>query len=177
MEGTEQAIRKGFADYKKYILDTTERELRTWCWDLLNAAIRWREGNMRAHNFTGNLLNSIVVCLYRNGKPVIAYFSASLVGEAIYPKMSAPGRYLFSRDYEGARSRYRPEVETDRGWGKADAEAFFENYSPRGRNLFDIVVAYTVEYAGFVEQERQTTGALQTWNTAKTTGLQFMEIA
>lgn len=176
MAGISQAISKGFTDYKQYILRTTEKELRQWCWELLNAAIQWREKNTRAHNFTGNLLNSITVCLYRRNSPVIAYYSSSLVPEAIRPKMSAPKRSYFKRDYEGARSVYKPEVVTNRGWGKDDAEAFFESYSPRGNNLFDIVVAYTTEYAGFIEYERQTTGALQTWQQARNTGINFMEL-
>lgn len=176
MEGISQTISKAFSAYKKYILETVEKELREWCWDLLNAAILWRERNRGAHDFTGNFLNSITVCLYRKNAPVIAYYSSSLVPDAIRPKMSAPKRSYFKRDYEGARSVYKPEVATNRGWSRDDAEAFFESYSPRGKNLFDIVVAYTAEYAGFIEHERQTTGILQTWRQARNTGIKFMEL-
>ena len=132
------------------------------------------------HNFTGNLLNSIVVCLYREKSPTIAYFSSSLVPEAIRPKMSGPRRraYVFRPDYDGVYgSKYRPEVKTNKGWGRDDAENFFESYIPNGRNLFDIVVAYTVEYADWVNQQRGTTGILETWKEAKSTGMTFMEVA
>ena len=180
MAGTnEQIISQALKDYEKYILNTTERELRTWCWNLLEEAIRWRQSIPDAHNFTGNLLNSIVVCLYREKSPVIAYFASSLVPEAIHPKMSVRKRraYYFRPDYEGQESKYRPEVKTNKGWGKDDAQKFFERYVPDGNNLFDIVVAYTVEYADWVQMERGTTGILQTrWN-AKMTGAQFMQIA
>lgn len=180
MAGTNKEIlEKGFKDYYKYICDTAEKELREWCWDLLTSAIRWRESNPQAHNFTGNLLNSIVVCLYRENNPVIAYFSSSLVGEAIRPKMRQRTRrsYVFNPDYDGAFSKYRPEVQTNGGWGRDDAERFFESYTPRENNLFDIVVAYTVEYADWVNQQRGTTGIMQTWQQAKVTGMTFMQLA
>lgn len=180
MAGTnEQIINQALKDYEKYILDTTERELRSWCWYLLDQAIRWRQCNPDKHNFTGNLLNSIVVCLYREKKPVIAYFAYSLVPEAIHPKMSVRKRraYHFDPDYEGVESEYRPSVKTNKGWGRDDAREFFWRYVPDGKNLFDIVVAYPVEYANFIEMVNHTTGILQTrWN-AKMTGAQFMQIA
>lgn len=181
MAGTNKHIlEQAFKDYRKYILDVTENELRKWCFGMLESAIRFREQNPLAHNFTGNLLNSIVVCLYREKSPVIAYFSSSLVPEAIRPKMSGPRRraYVFRPDYEGVYgSKYRPEVKTNKGWGRDDAEKFFESYIPNGRNLFDIVVAYTVEYADWVNQQRGTTGILETWKEAKKTGMEFMEVA
>lgn len=173
-------IKEGFKNYRKYILDATERELKKYCWGLLNSAITSRERNDRAYNYTGNLLNSIVVCLYRKGQPVIAYFSSSLVPEAIYPKMSGPRKrsYVFRPDYEGVYdSKYRPTVPTNKGWGKDDAERFFEEYTPRGRNMFDIVVAYTVEYAEWVEVQRQTTGIIDTYDDAKRVGLTFMQLS
>lgn len=178
-ETNQQILDRAFKDYEKYILKTTERELRTWCWNILEDAIKWRQGLPEAHNFTGNLLNSIVVCLYREKSPVIAYFSSSLVPEAIHPKMSVRKRrhYRFSPDYDGANSKYLPTVKTNKGWGRDDAEKFFERYVPDGNNLFDIVVAYTVEYADWVQAQRGTTGILQTrWN-AKVTGSRFMKIA
>ena len=179
MAGTNrQILDQAFKDYKKYIINTAERELRMWCWNLLQGAIKWRESNPQAHNFTGNLLNSIVVCLYKERHPVIAYFSSSLVGEAIHPKMSVRKRkaYYFNPDYEGVESKYKPEVKTNKGWGKDDAEEFFERYVPRSGNLFDIVVAYSTEYAEWVQMERGTTGIMQTWQQAKVTGTEFMQI-
>lgn len=180
MAGTNrQILDQAFKEYRKYILDTTEKELREYCGDLLDSAIMWRQANPLAHNFTGNLLNSIVICLYREKAPIIAFFSSSQVRAALYPKMSyrKKRRYFFDPDYDGAVSKYRPEVKTNRGWGRDDARKFFESYMPKGRNLFDIVVAYTVEYADWVNTERGTTGIFQTWQDAKSTGMTFMKLA
>ena len=170
-------IATAFQGFEKQILDTAEKELRKYCWSLLNSAIKSREQNDRAHNFTGNLLNSIVVCLYRRKSPVIAYFAADLVPEAIHPKMTRrKNPYFFNQDYKGEKSSYRPEVKTNMGWGRHDAEAFFENYVPRGKNLFDVVVAYPVEYADWVETKRKTTGILQTKDDALKIGMTFMQL-
>ena len=169
-------IDKVFKDFEKRILDTTERELQKYCWRILDAAIKARERNPKAHNFTGNLLNSIVVCLYRRKNPVIAYYSSSLVLEAIRPKMRKRKRIpvSFNPDYEGRITKYLPTVQTNGGWGYEDAQEFFESYTPHGDNMFDIVVAYTTEYANWVEMERQTTGILQTRKFARRAGMTFM---
>lgn len=173
-------IDTAFKDFEKQIMDMTEQELKKYCWSILQSAIKAREMNPNAHDFTGNLLNSIVVCLYRRRSPVIAYYSFSLVGEAIRPKMrvlsTKEKRYGFNPDYSGERSVYKPTVNTNGGWGKDDAEAFFESYVPKGKNMFDIVVAYTVEYANWVEIQRQTTGILQTQKFAERAGMTFMEL-
>lgn len=166
-------------NYRKYILDTTEKELSAYCWRLLDSAIKNREQNDAAHDFTGNLLNSIVICLYREGSPAIAYYASSLVPEAISPKMKQRKRrrYFFRPDYSGENSAYLPTIQTNGGWGRDDAEEFFESYNPRGRNMFDIVVAYTVEYAKWVEVQRQTTGIINTHGEAKKVGLTFMQVS
>ena len=94
--------------------------------------------------------------------------------------MSGPRKrsYVFRPDYEGVNgSKYRPEVPTDRGWGADDAEKFLLSYKPQGRNMFDIVIAYPVEYATWVEQNRGTTGILQTYSYADKTGVTFMKLA
>ena len=177
---TKDILDKAFKDYYKYICDTAEKELREWCDGLLDSAIKWRMTDPAAHNFTGNLLNSIVICLYREKSPVVAFFSSGRVRAALYPKMSLrhKRRYVFRPDYDGkSESRYLPEVETNRGWGRDDAVKFFESYSPDGDNLFDIVVAYTTEYAEWVQLERGTTGAITTWAEAKHTGMTFMQLA
>lgn len=181
MAGTNAAILdKGFKDYYKYICDTTEKELREYCADLLEGAIKWRMVNPEAHNFTGNLLNSIVIGLYREKMPVIAFLSSGKVKAALYPKMSErkKRRYVFRPDYDGASvSKYMPEVKTNKGWGRDDATKFFESYTPGGNNLFDIVVAYTVEYADWVDMQRGTTGIMQTWQQAKVSGMTFMRLS
>ena len=41
-------------------------------------------------------------------------------------------------------------------------------------DLFDIVVAYPVEYASWVEKQRSTTGILQTYAYAERVGTTFL---
>lgn len=179
MARNKATIQKAVENYKnQVIIPTMEAELKKWCSHILDAAIMARQRNPRAHNLTGNLLNSIVVCLYRNGDPVIAYFSSDIVPEAILPKMRKRlrKRVFFKRDYDGKESAYLPTIETNGGWGKDDAQEFFESYTPKGNNLFDVVVAYTVEYANWVQMERGTAGILQTLQYAERTGKQFMRL-
>ncbi len=155
-----------------------ENELKKWCSRLLDAAIMARQRNPEAHNFTGNLLNSIVVCLYRNRKPVMAWYAADRVPKAIMPKMRKRQRkrIFFKTDYDGEESAYLPTVETNGGWGYEDAQEFFETYTPKGNYLFDIVVAYPVEYANWVQMHRATTGILNTWAYAERTGRTFLRL-
>lgn len=163
-------IDKAIKDYKLYIYDKTEETLREWCDDLLYSAIKWRLRDPLAHNFTGNLINSIVVGLYRNQTCIYACYAAGKVPKAIRPKMSGPRKrsYVFRPDYEGVNgSKYRPEIPTDKGWGENDAENFLMSYKPQGNNMFDIVVAYPVEYGEWVEMERGTTGILRTYEQAE----------
>ena len=171
-------INKAFKDFKKEIVEVTRAELNKWCWDILESAIRARENNPNAHDFTGNLLNSIVVCLYENGEPYVPYFAADLVPSAIRPKMKKRlrKRVFFNPDYSGAKSAYLPTIDTNGGWGRDDANKFFASYRPQGRNMFDIVVAYTVEYADWVDTQRKTTGFLETKKFALRTGVQFLQL-
>ena len=180
MAGTNKDILdQAFKDYELYICDKTEDTLREWCDDLLYNAVKWRVKNPEAHNFTGNLLNSIVVGLYRERACVYACYAAGQVPKAIRPKMTARRyAYHFRWDYDKAQNtRYKAEVQTDRGWGEEDAEKFVMSYKPDGHNLFDIVVAYTVEYADWVNMQRGTTGIMQTWQQAKISGMTFMQLA
>lgn len=123
-----------------------------------------------AHDFTGNLLNSIVVCLYRERKPILAWYAYESIDNAIAPKMTAPKRYWFESDYQNTESAYHykspAEVETDMGFGENDAKRFFMGYKPKGKNMFDIIVAYTTEYAEWVEMHRHTTGVLRAYENA-----------
>lgn len=179
MPRNKQVITKAVADYEKnVIIPTMEKALKKWCWQILNAAILARQRNPKAHNFTGNLLNSIVVGLYRNKKPVIAYYASDLVPEAIRPKMRKRERrrVFFHRDYDDKDSAYLPTIDTNGGWGKDDAEEFFESYRPKGNYLFDIVVAYSVEYANWVQMQRATTGILNTLQYAERTGRTFLRL-
>lgn len=178
MPQNKRTVAKALEGYKVYIADCTESQLKKYCWSLLDKAIKSRQQAPGAHNFTGNFLNSIVVCLYREGNPVIAYYSSSLVPEAIVPKMRKRirRRVFFSKDYDGEQSAYLPTVDTNGGWGKDDAQKFFEYYKPSGNNLFDIVVAYTVEYADWINYERGTAGFLNTLQCAENIARTFLEI-
>ena len=161
MVNNKSIIAKAVEQYKaNIIIPTMEKHLRKWCWEILDAAIKARQRNPQAHNFTGNLLNSIVV------------------PEAIMPKMKKRlrKRVFFKRDYDGEESAYLPTVETNGGWGRDDAQEFFETYKPKGNNLFDIVVAYTVEYANWIQMERGTAGILNTYAYAERTGKTFLKL-
>lgn len=179
MARNKAVITKAVEDYKnRVIIPTMEARLKSWCSQILDASLLARQRDPKAHNFTGNLLNSIVVCLYRNKEPVMAWFASDRVPEAIVPKMKKRQRkrVFFSRDYDGTESAYLPTVETNGGWGKDDAQNFFENYVPKGNNLFDVVIAYPVEYADWVQMHRATTGILNAYQYVERTGMRFMKL-
>lgn len=179
MARNKQTIHKAVEDYKaKVIIPAVEARLKLWCSQILDASILARQRNPAAHNFTGNLLNSIVVCLYKNREPVMAWYASDRVPEAIAPKMKKRQRkrVFFSPDYDGEESAYLPTVETNGGWGKDDAQNFFENYMPKGNNLFDVVIAYPTEYADWVEMNRATTGILNTYQYVQRTGMTFLRL-
>lgn len=178
MPGTKAIIHKAFADYRKEIFDEVENRCRKFCTDLCQEAIKARQNNEAAHNYTGNLINSIVVCLYRDKEPINAYYAAQYAPKAIQVKMRLRKRkhYRFNPDYEGDKSTYLPEVQTNGGWGEDDARHFFQDYVPKGRNLFDIVVAYPVEYGKWVEAKRSSTGILQAYSHAEAVGVTYLKL-
>ena len=173
-------VEKAFKAFDRQVRDETRRELNLWCWSIVESAVRARLNNPEAHNFTGNLLNSIVVCLYENGRPYAPYYASDVPGvtSAIRRKMKPvlEKRIYLRRDYEGRSSVYTPTVDTNGGWGRDDAEAFFTMFRPDGKNMFDVVVAYTVEYADWVDMQRKTTGFLETRKFAERTGVTFMRL-
>jgi hypothetical protein len=181
MSATNKHILDAIDDYRKKIIDEVERRCRDYCQDLCWAAIRYRRENPDAHDFTGNLLSSIVVCLYRERKPLTAYYaSEQFIPKAIQVKMSANNkyrkRYFFNPDYSGDTSMFRADVKTDKGWGENDARLFFNSFTPKGNNLFDIVVAYPVEYADIIENERSTTGIIDTYTHAEKVGVFWLKL-
>ncbi len=178
MPGTKSIIHQAIADYRKGIFDEVENRCRKFCTDLCQEAIKARQNNEAAHNYTGNLINSIVVCLYRDKEPINAYYAAQYVPKAIQVKMRLRKRkrYRFNPDYDGDKSTYLPEVQTNGGWGEDDARHFFQDYVPKGKNLFDIVVAYPVEYGKWVESKRGTTGILQAYSHAETVGVTYLKL-
>lgn len=165
--------------YWNSILNEVENQCRSYCVKLCTEAVKARQTNPKAHNFTGNLLNSIVVCLYRQGNPVYACYAAQYAAAAIQMKMKQRKRrrYFFNPDYDGEKSAYLPTIQTNGGWGVEDARDFFYEHKPSGKNLFDIVVAYPVEYANWVEQQRSSTGIVQTYQFAENIGINFLKIA
>ena len=60
--------------------------------------------------------------------------------------------------------------------GAYDARMFFASYKPDGNNMFDIVVAYPVEYAEFIEIQRGTAGFMQTLQYVDRIGITFLQI-
>lgn len=178
--GNRTVLNKAFLDFENQIRAKVRERLSQWCAELVKKAVDFRLGDYQAHNFTGNLLNSIVVVLYENRKPVRAYYSSEdgRVKSAIMRKMTARKKpYVFSKlDYEGRLSTYAATIETNRGFGVNDARNFFNEFRPSGKNSFDVVVAYTVEYADFVEFQRGTTGFLIEKSWAKQSGMTFMEL-
>ncbi len=171
-------IHNAIAEYRTKIFDEVESRCRKFCTDLCQEAIRARKNAPGAHNFTGNLINSIVVCLYRDREPINAYYAAQYVPKAIQVKMRQRTRkhYRFNPDYDGDKSHYLPTVQTNGGWGEDDARHFFQDYVPKGKNLFDIVVAYPVEYGNWVETQRSTTGILQAYSHAETVGVTYLKL-
>ena len=84
--------------------------------------------------------------------------------------------YRFNPDYDGDKSHYLPTVQTNGGWGEDDARNFFQNYTPKGKNLFDIVIAYPVEYANWIEIKRGTTGIMRAYSWSEQVSVQYLKL-
>lgn len=146
----------------KFIEKQVETSVEKKCMELTQrlcmVGLHYRETNPQAHNFTGNLINSIVAALYYNGVEKYAEYASRTVGKpAIRIKMTAPRCYHFRQDWEGEESNIKAEVETNQGWGIQDASKFVKSYHPKTKGWV-ITLAYPVEYARFVEEKRQSTG-------------------
>lgn len=181
----ETILRKGIEDFRKQQYDKLEKKLIRYCGTLLTQAINARLSADKAHNFTGNLINSIVVGLFREGNLVMFVTPGQEQGidRPIMKKMSYPFKYFFSEtkkktkgghhsvgldwDQTHPSSYYKPEMKTNLIWGFTDAKRFINTY-PADKNVaFQIVVGYTTEYASFVESKRGTTGYLRMVEWAK----------
>ena len=179
-------VKKAARDFERLMEQTIYDTLFKWCGQTLDLAIELRERDRNAHNFTGNLLNSIVVILYTRTKripqTVDFFFAAEEVKPAIAPKMSSvttrgkarKNLYHFHPDYDQRDSRYRPTIPVNGRWGYEDAAKFANSYSPTMDVPFTIVVAYTVEYAEFIEQQRHTAGYLQIKKATEKAAVQFI---
>ena len=176
MSATEKWVNKALEEYHKQMEDEVEERCRSFCLELCRSAVWFRLREPNAHNFTGNLINSIVVALYRKKNPIYASYANDIMPKAIGGKMTqSHGRYYFRRDYDSEEhTAYVPEVETNESLGLDDAMRVVQSYRPVGKNMFDILVAYSTEYAEFVEDERATTGFLNTYDNAKYVGIKFL---
>lgn len=177
----EAILRQGLLEFRKQQYDLLEKKLVKYCGRLLNEAIDARlEASYagKGHNFTGNLINSIVVGLFREGNLVMFVLpDATEVGRPIMKKMSYPFKYYFSEVHKKSRggrrslgldwdqthpsSFYSPELKTNLLYGNTDAKLFIRGYQADKNAVFQIVVGYTTEYASFVETKRGTTGYLK----------------
>lgn len=141
------------------VYDRMEKKLLKFCEQVCAQAVNFRLSTPNAHDFTGNLLGSIAVALYRKGRLIHAVYSADDVKAPTHTKMTHPHSYFFVVDYSGEKhTAYKATVKTDEGYGPNDAESFVVYYEPNPNAIFEIVCAYTTEYATWVEMERQTTG-------------------
>lgn len=175
MDGNKMVIRNFFKNFGKQIVDekfgmTVDDvilgELQLFAQNIVYKAVEEREKNPQKHDFTGNLLNSIVSAVYKDKQFKKAFFSADIgLKKPRYYEMTAShkgtGKYHFKIDYEGKESNYKAEIETLHRKGVDDAYEFISTYMP-DINGYVIVVAYTTDYADWVEQQRATTGFLAT---------------
>lgn len=171
-------LRNGLQKFRKEQYDLLEAKLVKFCGKIMSQAIDARLLADGAHNFTGNLINSIVVGLFREGK-LVMYVSPDpwVVDKPIMKKMTYPFKYYFSESNKKSRggrrslgldwdqthpsSFYSPEMKTNKSYGGTDAKRFIQSYNASPNMVFQIVVGYTTEYASFVESKRGTTGYMQ----------------
>ena len=168
MAGANQAVlKKAFTDFEVEMHLETVKRIKLHCQNILVKAIqnRLKMSHTKGHDYTGNLINSIVVVLYQDGE-IADIWTAGEQGQIQKPKfrkMSARKKlYVYSNDYSRTSSRYRAEVPTNRGFADEDIQNFLNTNIPSVQKGFCITVAYTVEYAEWVEIERATTGFVRT---------------
>lgn len=177
MNDNSKVIRQAFKEFAKQIDNEVQRETELLAQNLVYYAVKQRESTPGKHDFTGNLLNSIVSAVYKDKSLTKAYFSGEtgIKAPRYYEMTASHGRYHFKVDYEGVTSNYTPDIETLRRKGLDDAYEFVSTYTPQ-INGFVIVVAYTTDYADFVEQQRKTTGFLSTFKYANKVATQMFQL-
>lgn len=172
-------MKSAMKEFRKEQYDILEKKLVKYCGLILTKAIDARLENtsssrLKGHNFTGNLINSIVVGLFREGN-LVMYVTPSAeqgIDPPIRKKMTYPFNYYFSENKKKSKygldwdqthpsSYYEPELKTNQQKGGTDAKRFIHSYKPAKRAVFQIVVGYTTEYASFVEEKRKTTGYMK----------------
>lgn len=177
MNTNKKIVRDAFKEFKKEMEDICLKWINEYARSIVYKAIEYRLSEKEAHNFTGNLLNSIVAAVYYNREFKSASFSGETgIRQPRYYEMTAShGRYFFKVDYNGKKSVYVPEIETLRRKGIDDAYEFVSTYTPK-MDGYVVVVAYTTEYAEFVELERHTTGYLKTFKYADKIGRNYFQL-
>lgn len=165
---TEQADKYLKEYYKEVIIPRVEKKIAYTAQKLVEKAFKYREEAPEKHDFTGNLLNSIVVCTYKKDSPVAVYYVADQAPKATRVKMTKRDKpYHFDSDYSKTESTYIADIETNKGLGIDDAKEFFATFNPNTHAEYAIVVAYPTEYADFVERFRRTTGFAWEYTYAK----------
>ena len=181
-------IDKAFKEFAQHIDKATYDALDKWCVEILRKAVFERLHPMGGHNFTGNLINSICVLLYRKSTgTVTTYYAFDKAGLKLPIRRELSGlnarrrqrknRISFHPDWSGENSKLKGSglIATDQSWGQNDAVQFAKSWMPRHANTdFVICVAYTAEYASFVEHERNTTGILQTELFVEQTAIEWI---
>jgi hypothetical protein len=181
-------IKKAFEGYAEHIDKIVYSKLDKWCVEILRSAIRSRMSEPNGHNFTGNLINSICVLLYRksNGR-LTRYFGYDKAGLKLPIRREFSGitsrhtrrknRIWLRPDWSGGQSVLKGSglIGTDESFGQNDAVEFSNHWLPSNPNCdFIICVAYTSEYASFVEYERGTTGIMQTESWVAHTAIEWV---
>ena len=181
-------VDKAFKGFAQHIDKVTYNALDKWCVEILRKAVYERLHPMGGHNFTGNLINSICVLLYRKSTgTVTTYYAFDKAGLKLPIRRELSGlnarrrqrknRISFHPDWSGENSKLKGSglIATDQSWGQNDAVQFAKSWIPRHADTdFVICVAYTAEYASFVELERNTTGILQTELFVEQTAIEWI---
>jgi len=170
-----KVVRDAFKEFKFQMYDEVSPIIQSACENLLlDAVIRNREvgdsKKMSAHQYTGNLINSIVVIFFRRSTgEKYDYYAYDRLNQPIQREMSQLTRrktarkrpYHFHPDWQHTpESWYLPQVATDRSTGPSDARAFAATWQPQLNTEFEVCVAYTSEYADWVHEHHRTTGIL-----------------
>jgi hypothetical protein len=103
--------------------DEIQVQLIQYCDQIVQQAIKFRLEEPEKHDFTGNLINSFVAILYRDGHAVYYATSCGNVKLPVRVKMTKTGKWTHvAPDYEGLpHTRYNAEIPTNRGLGQEDA--------------------------------------------------------
>lgn len=183
-----QIVEKAFKGYADHMDKVIYNALDKWCEQIIRQAIRERMLLVQSgagYNITGNLINSICVIIYRKSNNTKTSYFADETGlkPAVRRELSAYNRYGVRRkyrmkvtDWSGKQIVVHPDalVESDESFGVTHAHQFASMWYPSFDCDFVICVAYTSDYATFVEAARMTTGFLETENFVERTAVEWV---